>query len=175
MPLTTEWNQVGIVTSPHGIRGEVKLYPSTDFAAERFTNGSKLVLRSPDGTESVPVEVMAARPHKTVYILRFAEFQSINEVERYRKWSLCIPRDELGALPEHEFYFHEIIGCAVETEDGEPLGTVTEILQPGANDVWVVEKPGQKPVYLPYIEQVVREVDPANKRIKVRLMEGLID
>lgn len=166
---------MGIVTSPHGIRGEVKLFPSTDFAEERFARGSRLVLRSPDGKQTLPVEVLAARPHKNLYIVRFAEFQSINEVERFRKWTLCIPRDELGELPEHEYYFHEIIGCAVETEEGEAIGTVTEILQPGANDVWVVERPGKKPAYIPYIEQVVREVDPANKRIKVRLMEGLMD
>lgn len=170
-----EWFNVGVVTGTHGIRGEVKVFPRTDFPEKRFAKGSRLTLVSPDGGQTVPVEVASARPHKNVYIVRFTAFQSINEVEKYKGWPVKISRDQLLELDEHEFYFHEIIGCTVVTEDGETIGTITDILQPGANDVWVVERPGKKPVYVPYIEDVVRQVDVAGKRVVIHVMEGLFD
>lgn len=175
MTTETEWFNVGVVTSTHGIRGELKIFPRTDFPEVRFAKGSELTLVSPDGGKEVPVEVASARPHKNLYIVRFAAFHSIDEAEKYRGWWVKIRRDQLLDLPEHEYYFHEIIGCAVVTEDGEPVGTIADILQPGANDVWVVERPGKKPAYIPYIEDVVLRVEPAAKRVTIRLMEGLID
>lgn len=170
-----QWFNVGVVTGTHGIRGELKIFSRTDFPEERFAKGSELTLVSPDGRQTVPVRVASARPHKNVYIVRFTDFQNINEVEKYRGWSVKIRPDQLLELPEHEFYFHEIIGSTVVTEDGETIGTVTEILQPGANDVWVVRRKGKPPAYLPYIGDVVLDVDPAAKRVTIRLMEGLID
>jgi 16S rRNA processing protein RimM len=173
--LTLEWFNVGVVAGTHGIRGELKIVSRTGFPAERFAEGSELTLVSPDGGQTVPVRVASARPHKNVYLVKFAGFDSINDVEKFRGWMVKIRRDQLMETGENEFYFHEIIGCAVETEDGETIGTVTDILQPGANDVWVVERKGKPPVYLPYIEDVVIRVEPERRRIVIRLMEGLID
>lgn len=173
--MTLEWFNVGVVAGTHGIRGELKIISRTDFPAERFNAGSELALVSPDGKQIVPVRVASSRPHKNMYLVRFSEFHSINDVEKFRGWMVKIRRDQLMETGEHEYYFHEIIGCTVETEDGTVIGKVTDILQPGANDVWVVAREGKKPVYLPYIEDVVIGVEPENRRIVIRVMEGLID
>lgn len=173
--MATEWYNVAVVTGTHGIRGELKLFPRTDFPGERFAKGSRLTLVSPDGKQTLPVEVASARLHKNVYIVRFTAFDSINDAEKFKGWSVKIGKDQLLDLPEHEYYYHEIIGCTVVTEDGNVIGTVTDILQPGANDVWVVARPKQKPAYIPYIEDVVVGVDPGNKKITIRVMEGLLE
>lgn len=172
-PMIT-WFNVGKLVNTHGIRGEVKVIAQTDFPEERFKQGSSLTLFDPEGKESIPVTVETARLHKNSYILKFKQFQDINEVERMKGWSLKINKDQLLELPEHEFYYYEIIGCQVVTEEGEAIGSITEILSPGANDVWVVQPPKGKPVYIPYIEDVVKQVDVANKRVVIHLMEGLI-
>ena len=113
-------------------------------------------------------------PAQRVYIVKFREFDSIDEVEKLRGAEIRIPKDALHELGEHEYYFHEIIGCDVFTTDGAHVGTVKEILQPGANDVWVVKRQGsQKDLYLPYIADVVKQVFPEQKRIVIEWMEGL--
>jgi 16S rRNA processing protein RimM len=86
-----------------------------------------------------------------------------------------VAEEERKPLDEGEYYYHEIIGCTVITDDGEELGTVSEILAPGANHVWVVERPKGKQVLLPVIDDVILDVDVEAKRIRVHLMEGLID
>lgn len=88
---------------------------------------------------------------------------------------LKVPESQLGELNEGEYYFHEIIGCTVVTEEGETVGTVSEILTPGANDVWVVKRNNGKEVLIPYIEDVVKNVDVEAKIITIRPMEGLLE
>lgn len=170
----SSWFNVGKVVNTHGIRGEVKVISQTDFPEERFSSGSSLTLFDPDGKESIPVTVESSRVHKNSFIVKFREFHDINEVERMKGWSVKVGKDQLFELPENEYYYYEIVGCQVVSEEGEAIGQVTEILSPGANDVWVVQPPKGKPVYIPYIEDVVKQVDVANKRIVIHLMEGLI-
>lgn len=78
-------------------------------------------------------------------------------------------------LEENEFYYHEIIGATVVDEDGTELGKIKEILSPGANDVWVVQRQKKKDILLPYIDSVVKEVDTKNGIVRVEIPEGLID
>ena len=166
---------VGKIVNTHGIRGELKIISRTDFPEERFSKGSSLVIQLPDRLGTVPVTVESSRLHKNMYILKFDGLDSINDVEKYKGLLLKVREEDLIELPEDEYYYHEIIGCRVVTDEGEELGTITEILAPGANDVWVVERPAGKPVLLPVIEDVVQDVDVENKRVKVHLMEGLAD
>jgi 16S rRNA processing protein RimM len=86
-----------------------------------------------------------------------------------------VPAGDLHDLDDNEFYYHEIVGLEVETVDGEKIGKITEILSPGANDVWVVKRPGKKDALIPYIEDIVKDVDIENGVVKVELMEGLLD
>jgi 16S rRNA processing protein RimM len=162
------------VVNTHGIRGEVKVLPSTDFPGERFAPGSRLTLHAPDSSAAAEVEVASAREHKGTYLVSFKGFDNINQVLPYKGWTVKVPASRRVPLGEGEYYFHEIIGCAVVTEEGEELGRISEILRPGANDVWVVERPQGRPALIPYIADVVLDVDVAAKRVTIRLMEGLI-
>ncbi|KOP67610.1 16S rRNA processing protein RimM [Bacillus sp. FJAT-18019] len=166
---------VGKIVNTHGIRGEVKVVPHTDFADQRFAAKSKLYLVTEKGGK-MDVTVEASRFHKNMYILKFKELHGINEVEKYKGSLLKITADLQEELPENEYYFHEIIGCKVMTDEdpAEELGTISEILTPGANDVWVVKTPQGKEVLLPAIPDVVLDVDKEAKLVRVHLMEGLL-
>ena len=108
-------------------------------------------------------------------MLSFEGHPSINDVEKYRDGILKVSKEETIELPENEFYYHEIIGAKVVEENGNELGKIKEILSPGANDVWVVQRPKKKDVLLPYIDSVVKTVDLENGVIYVEIPEGLID
>jgi 16S rRNA processing protein RimM len=167
---------VGKIANTHGLRGELKVWPETDFPDVRFAKGSSLLLVHPeDESKMEQVKVAAAREQKGLYLIKFDRFDNINEVERFKGWSLMVPSDKRAKLEQDEYYFHDIIGCVVVSEEGETIGEITDILRPGANDVWVVARPKGKPVYLPYIDDVVLSVDIANKMVTIRVMEGLLE
>ncbi len=171
-----KWYTVGKIVNTHGIRGEIKVISQTDFAEERFAPGSKLLMVDEQGGQSMEVTIQSSREHKNMYMLKIDGFNDINQVEKYKGWSLKISEVDQGELEDGEYYYHEIIGCKVMTEDGEELGVITEILSPGANDVWVVDRPkgAGKPILLPVIDEVVLKVSVTEKQVTVRLMEGLI-
>lgn len=164
---------VGKIVNTHGVRGEVRVISSTDFAEERYEKGSILYIEVAP-KQLIEVKVASHRLHKSFDLLTFEGYNNINEVEKFKGKMLKISEEQLNALNEDEFYYHEIIDCEVFTEDGEKLGKIKEILSPGANDVWVVKRSGQNDLLLPYIEDVVKEVDVENKKIIVHLMDGLL-
>jgi 16S rRNA processing protein RimM len=164
---------VGKIANTHGIRGELKIIPQTDFAEERFAVGSELVIVDAKALE-VPVTVQSARLHKEAYIIKFKQFNEINEVEKYKGTLIKIDAKHQKALDEGEYYYHEIRGCKVVTDEGQELGEITDILSPGANDVWVVTLSSGKELLLPVIDEVVLNVDVKAKRVTVHLMEGLM-
>lgn len=165
---------VGKIVNTHGIRGELKVLLSTDFPEVRFAPKARLMLVHPERNEQVEVTVGASRPYKQMYIVKFDGFDNINEVEKYKGYELKVSKSDTVELPENEYYFHEIIGCRVVTDEGEELGVIEEILRPGANDVWVVKLPNRKQLLLPVIDDVVLDVDVEAKLVKVHLMEGLL-
>lgn len=159
----------------HGIKGEARVISKTDFAEERYKPGNKLYLFLPD-TKSDPLEltVKSHRTHKSFDLLTFEGYENINQIEKMKGGILKISEDQLGDLEENEFYYHEIIGCTVETLDGEEVGKIKEILSPGANDVWVIKAKGGKEILIPYIEDVVKEVNVEEKLVKINAIEGLL-
>ncbi|WP_068619408.1 ribosome maturation factor RimM [Paenibacillus tuaregi] len=165
---------IGKVVNTHGIRGELKVLLSTDFPEVRFAPKSELLLVNPENQRKIKVTVDQSRPYKQTYIVKFKEYGNINEVEQYKGWDLKVTKDQTIELPENEYYFHEIIGCRVVTDEGEELGVIDEILRPGANDVWVVKTPARKQILLPVIDDVVLDVNVKDKLVKVHLMEGLL-
>ncbi|MCY9588412.1 ribosome maturation factor RimM [Paenibacillus chitinolyticus] len=165
---------VGTIVNTHGLRGEVKVVPHTDFAEQRFANGSKLVIEDAKG-KLTPVTIKSTRLHKNMYIAQFKEFSHINEVEVFKSSLLRVEEKYLESLDEDEYYYHEILGCRVLTEEGEELGTIEEILTPGANHVWVVGRPNKKQLLLPVIDDVVLDVNVEEKIVTVHLLEGLLD
>ncbi|MBL3647199.1 ribosome maturation factor RimM [Bacillus vallismortis] len=173
--MTKRWFNVGKIVNTHGIKGEVRVISKTDFAEERYKPGNTLYLFIDGRNEPVEVTVNTHRLHKQFHLLQFKERQSMNEVEELKNAIIKVPEEDLGELNAGEFYFHEIIGCEVFTEDGQLIGKVKEILTPGANDVWVIGRKGKKDALIPYIESVVKHIDVSEKKIEVELMEGLID
>ncbi|MCM3713170.1 ribosome maturation factor RimM [Halalkalibacter oceani] len=172
----TNWYKVGKIVNTHGIRGEVRVISSTDFAEERYAPGVGLLIRQTADEQGTPVVVKHHRRHKNFDLLQFEGYDSINDVEAFKGSTLFVSEEQLDELDEHEYYYHEIIGCTVVTEEGETLGNVKEIFETGANDVWVVQRAGGgKDILLPYIEDVVKEIDVEEKQITVRLLEGLVD
>ncbi|MDR4434079.1 ribosome maturation factor RimM [Bacillus tequilensis] len=173
--MTKRWFNVGKIVNTHGIKGEVRVVSKTDFAEERYKPGNTLYLFMDGRNEPVEVTVNTHRLHKQFHLLQFKERQSLNEAEELKNAIIKVPEEDLGDLNEGEFYFHEIIGCEVFTEDGELIGKIKEILTPGANDVWVIGRKGKKDALIPYIESVVKHIDVSEKKIEIELMEGLID
>ncbi|GGG12578.1 ribosome maturation factor RimM [Paenibacillus abyssi] len=172
--MAQQWLNVGKLVNTHGLRGEVKVLPQTDFPDVRFASGSKLILLDPDEKQSLQVVVQSAREQKGMFIVKLKGFDDINQAEKYKGWSIKVSDQDSVELEEGEYYYYEIIGCRVVTDEGEELGVINEILRPGANDVWVVERSKGKPVLLPVIDDVVLDVNVDDKLVTVRLMEGLI-
>lgn len=164
---------VGKIVNTHGVRGEVRVISSTDFPEERYAKGNLLYIENAPN-QMLEVTISSHRLHKNFHLLTFEGYNDINEVEGFKGKMLKISENQLDALQEDEFYYHEIIDCEVYSDEGEKLGIIKEILSPGANDVWVVKRPGEKDLLLPYIEEVVKDVDVKNKKVIVHVMEGLL-
>ncbi|MGQ8871736.1 ribosome maturation factor RimM [Paenibacillus sp. TSA_86.1] len=168
-----EFMNVGKIVNTHGIRGELRIMPLTDFPEVRFAKNAELYLFTPDN-HPVLVTVESSRLHKNMYIVRLKEYGNINEVEKFKGSIAKVSKENLAELEDGEYYFHQIVGCTVLTEEGETLGTISEILTPGANDVWVVKTPAGKEVLIPVIDDVVLDVNVEQKQVKIHLMEGLL-
>ncbi|MFS0787053.1 ribosome maturation factor RimM [Shouchella sp. 1P09AA] len=171
----TQWFNVGRLVNTHGVRGEVRVLANTDFGEERFAIGSQLKVASRPEEKGTLLQVTSHRKHKNFDLLTFEGYTNMNDVEGFKGSYLYVSEKLLSELDEHEFYYHEIIGCRVTDEEENDLGTITDIIETGANDVWVVQRSGKKDLLLPYIEQVVKEVDLEASVVKVHVMEGLDD
>jgi len=166
--------KVGKIVNTHSLKGEVKVISSTDFEEQRFEKGTELLItRGNQVVKEVTVE--SYRTHKNNLLVKFVGIDSIEEAEKLKNLQIKIDSDNIGELEENEFYFHEIIGCEVFDENGKSLGEISEILTPGANDVWVIKTQNGKEILIPYIEDVVKKIDVENKKIDIEVMEGLID
>lgn len=165
---------VGVIVSVHGLRGEVKVEPHTDFP-ERFQPGMQLRL----GDDLIIVHVERARQHKRHILLQFEELQTREEAEELRNHWLFVSEQDAFALDDDTFWVHDIIGLRVQTTDAEPLGTITDVLFTGANEVYVVQPAGSlnkgKDILLPAIGDVVQQVDLDAGVLTVALPPGLLE
>ncbi|MGN0426217.1 MAG: ribosome maturation factor RimM [Agathobacter sp.] len=162
--------QVGAITSTHGIRGEVKVFPTTD-DPKRFCKLKQVILD--DGKTKMNLEVENVKFFKNLVILKFKGLDDINEVEKYRKATLWVTRDQAVPLKKDEYFIADLIGLSVVTEDGEVLGNLTDVIQTGANDVYVVAKEGEEELLIPAIKECVKDVDLENRVMTIFLMPGL--
>lgn len=169
-----EWFNVGKIVNTHGVQGEVRVISRTHFPEERYAVGNELSLFMPNETKPIQLIVRSHRVHKNFDLLTFENHFNLVDVEKYRDGLLKVSENELGELDEGEFYYHEIKGCTVYTVEGEELGEVTDILETGANDVWTITPKSGKPHYIPYIDEVVKEIDIGAKRIIIEPMDGLL-
>lgn len=163
--------RVGIITTTHGIKGEVKVHPTTD-DLNRFKDLKKVYLDT--GKDYLPLEIEGVKYFKQLVILKFKGYDNINDIEKYRGRDILIPREEAIKLKENEYFICDLIGSEVFTDDGKKLGILSEILTTAANDVYVVKSEENKEVLLPSIKECILDVDIINKKIKVHLMDGLL-
>ena len=164
--------QVGIITSTHGVRGEVKVYPTTD-DPRRFRRLREVVLDT--GREKLNLEIEGVKFFKQFVILKFKGLDNINDIEKYRQKSLYVTRKNAVRLQRDEYFIADLIGLKVQDEDGTELGTVKDVIETGANDVYEVEMADGRSLLLPAIKQCIMNVDVENGMMQVHVLEGLLD
>lgn len=164
--------RVGVISSTHGVKGEVKVYPTTDDAG-RFNDLKKVILDT--GREQMDLEIQGVKFFKNMVILKFKGYDSIDEIEKYKGKDLLITRDQAVELGPDENFIVDLIGLRVVTEDGNEFGTLTDVIKTGANDVYEVKTTEGKEVLLPAIRECVLKVDMEEKTVTVHIMDGLLD
>jgi len=168
------WYNVGKIVNTHGIKGEVRVISTTDFPEERYEVGNKLSLFKKEIKTPTVLTVASHRRHKNFDLLTFEGFLTLEMVQGFKDGILKVSENQLSELEGNEYYFHEIIGCTVYSENGEEIGEITDILQTGANDVWTVKPAQGKTHYIPYIEDVVKDINIDEKKIVINVLDGLL-
>lgn len=162
--------QVGVISSTHGIRGEVKVFPTTDDPA-RFKKLKKVLLDA--GEERLELEVQSVKFFKQFVIVKFKGIDNINDIEKYKGKGLFVPRKDAVPLDEDEYYIADLIGMEVFTGDGR-FGVVKDVMETGANEVYIVESDEHGEVLIPAIRQCVLDINVEEKKMLVHLLDGLI-
>lgn len=168
----TDRFQVGVIASTHGLRGEVKVFPTTQMP-ERFLDLQEVILESPKGEQRLGIR--SVKFFKKFVILGFRGLDRIEDVEKLRGCPLVIERRDAIPLEEGEYYVADLIGISVRTQDGREIGTLREVIETGANDVYAVAREGQKDLLLPAIDDCILDVQPEKGYMTVWLMPGLED
>lgn len=163
--------QVGVISSTHGVRGEVKVFPTTD-DAKRFKKLKKVILDT--GREYLPLEVESVKFFKNLVILKFKGYDNINDIEKYKGKSLLVDRENAVKLRKNEYFIADMIGLQVFTDDGEAFGTLKDVLETGANDVYIIDSLKHGEVLVPAIKQCILDVDIEGGKMFIHLMEGLV-
>lgn len=163
--------QVGVISSTHGVRGEVKVFPTTD-DANRFRKLKTVILDT--GREHLTLEIQSVKFFKQFVILKFKGIDNINDIEKYKGRSLLVDRKHAVKLKENEYFVADMIGISVFTEDGKAFGILKDVMETGANDVYIIESPEYGEVLIPAIRQCILEVDIENQKMVIHLMEGLV-
>lgn len=164
--------RVGVIANTHGVRGEVKVYPTTD-DVNRFKKLKETILDT--GKEQITLNVVSARFFKNMVVLKFKEFDNINDVEKYKGCDLLVTRENAVKLKKGEYFIADILGADIYLEDGSHFGTLRDVMQTGANDVYVVDTDDKKEVLIPSIPQCIIERNIEEKKVVVHLLKGLID
>jgi 16S rRNA processing protein RimM len=159
---------VGFLRRPHGVRGEIIMDLHTDFP-ERFRDGRKLFV----GEGHRPHTLESTRSRGNGLLVKFRGIDTPEDAGLFRNQWLYVKASEVPPLPEGQIYQHELFGMSVIDEANQPLGTLSEIITTGANDVYVVTRDSGKELLLPAIPSVILDIDAGRRLIRVHLLEGL--
>lgn len=162
--------KVGVITTTHGVRGEVKVYPTTD--PERFPELDYVLLDT--GREKRKLEIEKVRFFKNLVILKFKGIDNINDIEKYKGKSLYVTREHAVKLKKDEYFIADLIDMQVELEDGTLFGVLNDVMQTGANDVYCIQTEEHGEVLIPAIKDCILDVDVETRKMKIHLMDGLI-
>ena len=164
--------RVGAVIKPHGIRGEIKVWPTTD-DPRRFDELDDVILKTPSAERTVSVEEV--KYFKNIVILKLEGVDTVEAAESMRGADLYVTRDQAAPLADGEYYIGDIIGMDVVTDQGEKLGVIRQVIDTAANDVYAVAREGRKDLLIPAIKQCIVSVDVENNLMTVHLLDGLMD
>ena len=163
--------RVGVISSTHGIRGEVKVFPTTD-DVKRFKKLKNVILDT--SREHLNLEVEGVKFFKQFVILKFKGIDNINDIEKYKGKDLLVDRANAVRLRKDEYFVVDLIGLEVFTEDGEKFGTMKDVLETGANDVYIIDSLNHGEVLIPAIKQCVLDIDIEANKMVIHLMKGLV-
>ena len=164
--------QVGIITATHGLKGEVKVFPTTD-DVKRFKRLREVILDT--GKERIGLEVESVKFFKQFAIVKFKGIDDISAVEKYRKASILVTRENAVRLRKDEYFIADLMGLKVRDESDSEIGVLRDVMETGANDVYVIDLTDGRELLLPAIKQCVLEVDPKGGFMKIHILEGLLD
>lgn len=163
--------KVGVITTTHGVRGEVKVFPTTD-TPERFLELDYVLLDT--GRERKKLEIQNVKFFKNLAILKFQGIDNINDIEMYKGKDLWIPREEGQDLGEDEYYVADLLGMDVLLEDESHFGILKDVMETGANDVYIITADDGREVLFPAIKECILDVDVEENKMTVHLMKGLL-
>ena len=163
--------KVGVIASTHGIKGEVKVFPTTDDMT-RFKKLKECILVTKKGSQTLHPD--SCKFFKNMVILKFKEFDNINEVEEFKQGELFVTRENAVKLNSDEYFITDIIDALVVDEAGNEIGVLAEVLLTGANDVYVIKTKEDKEILVPAIKQCIIDINIEEQKIVVRLMEGML-
>ena len=163
--------QVGVITATHGLKGEVKVFPTTD-DPNRFRRLKEVILNT--GREERVLEIEGVKFFKQMVILKFKGLDDIGDVEKFRRGTLSVTRENAVKLKRNEYFIADLIGMRVENEDGSELGTLQDVIATGANDVYDVRLSDGRQVLIPAIRECILSVDVEEGRMQVHLLDGLL-
>lgn len=163
--------QVGIISSTHGVRGEVKVFPTTD-EVSRFKRLKEVILDT--GKETRVLQIEGVKFFKQFAILKFKGIDNINDIERYRSCPLYVTRENAVKLRRDEYFIADLLGIKVLNEDGSELGVLQDVIETGANDVYQIQMTDGRELLLPAIKQCILLVDVEAGFMKVHILEGLL-
>lgn len=165
--------RVGVIANTHGIKGEVKVYPTTD-DPNRFLDLKEVILDA--GREKLTLEVENVRFFKNMVIVKFKGIDNINDIEKYKGKDLLVTRENAVPLEEGEYFIADLLDMDVYEESGEKLGVLLDVMQTGANDVYVVKRDKDgKEILIPGIDDCILDINMEENKIVVHLLEGLVD
>ncbi|MBD9290466.1 MAG: 16S rRNA processing protein RimM [Coprococcus eutactus] len=160
--------RVGVITSSHGIKGEVKVYPTTD-DNDRFKTLKKCYLSN--GRETLEVNCTSCKFLKNMVILKFKEYDNINDIERFKNYDILVDREDAVPLMDGEFFICDVLDADVYDQNDEHIGILDDVLETPANDVFVVKKDDGSEILIPVVPDFVFDVDTENRKVKVRTFE----
>lgn len=164
--------QVGVISSTHGVRGEVKVFPTTD-DVNRFKKLKKVILDT--GKEQKELEIQGVKFFKQMVILKFKGIDNINDIEKYKGKSLYVTREHAVKLKKDEYFIADLIDMQVMLEDGTEFGTLTDVMKTGANDVYCIQTEKYGEVLVPAIGECICQVDVEARKMVIHLMPGLVE
>lgn len=164
--------QVGVISSTHGVRGEVKVFPTTD-DVKRFKRLKEVILDT--GREELILEIEGVKFFKQFVILKFKGIDNINDIEKYKGKSLYVTRANAVRLRKDEYFIADLQGLLVVDENGAEIGILRDVMETGANDVYIVDMKDGRELLLPAIKECILQVDVEAQVMQVHVMDGLLD